>query len=154
MSDWIQITPARLDDVLTPAELELLRRLSPDAFDTTVGRRITSVTDQIRSRVASRTGNLLSEDTDLIPPELEGQALILIAAALRSSPSLAMPLSEDQRREVADARKDLDAVAAGTFRISAPTTAEAAVSHIATTGSAELIESPDRNFGRTDNRGL
>ena len=154
MPAWLAITTAHLDDVLTPAELEILRRLSPDAFDDTVGRRIADVTAQIRSRIASRTGLQLSSDTTFIPIELRAQALVLIAGQLRSSPSLGLPLSEDQRREITDARRDLDAVAAGTYRISTPETAEATVSHVASTGSAELLQANDRLFGRTDNRGL
>ena len=153
MPAWIQITADRLVDILTPAELELLRRLSPDAFDDTVGRRVASVVAQVRSRVGSRPGNRLSADAALIPPELEAQALTLIAAALRSSPSIALPLSQDQRDQVAAARKDLDSVAAGTYLVSMPDEPEPAPTTQGP-GASQLVQMDEGPFAPAAVQGL
>lgn len=151
---WVQLTADKISSALTPAEVELLQRLTPDEYSLVLQRALDGVTARVRAKVGSRAGNLLSADTSLIPPELEGDALWLVAEELKTGPSMGLPLSEDQRNRVKRAYDVLDAVAKGTFLVSLPAVPETATSLPAHTGSAQLLTTRTRTFGDTDARGL
>jgi hypothetical protein len=124
MSAWKAIEKDDLKPFLVAAQVEALDTSALGAWQ---GPRFEEamprVAARVRGKIASarfngKTTFRLSATTDSVPPELFMATCLLIVQALQ--PGLSLPLTQDQKDQIASAEKDLDAVAAGKFAVSEP----------------------------------
>lgn len=152
MPNWVTITADELP--ILPAEIEALRNLAPQTFDTFLPLKIAGIIANVRGQVAARTGMRLDADPSLIPPELKQQAMILVVAALKQDSAGVVSLNDDQKEAVRNARADLALVAAGKFVVSAPANPEPVPDlQMVNSGVTSLPPRP-RQFDRCSTGGL
>ena len=151
MPAWITITPDQLP--ISTAEYEQLQKFKPENFEKFVAECLADTISQVRSRVGAKPGFRLDADRTLIPPELKRQALWLAFEAIKTDATIAIPLTDDQRTAISNARKDLAAVVSGEFSVSVPANPEPAPSEQAGSAVEMLTPTPQR-WTRTLQAGL
>ncbi len=118
MSTWIVITTADLNDYLVAAQAAALRSSAlgsgqADPFTNVMHDRA----NYIRNRIAGRVQ--ISATAYALPPELKGQACLLILDELAGRLPM-LKLTDEQRRRVDRAFKDLDIAGTTQFPVSTP----------------------------------
>lgn len=151
MSAWIVIAATDLDDYLVGAQMTALRSSAlaagqADPFTAVMHDRA----NYVRNRLAGRVR--ISETDYAVPPELKGQTCLLIVEAMQGRLPV-LKLTEDQRRQVERAYRDLDIAGTVDLPISEPDDPiEADVQQGAT--NASIVSKPTRVFTRDDMQGL
>jgi hypothetical protein len=110
MSNWISITKATLYDQSVAALIDACdsAALAAGQADRSTGI-IQGVVDDIRRKVASCRRNQLDSDVTKIPKGLKTLAVDLVNGALKKA--LQLELTEDERRDVSKAERNLNRVA-------------------------------------------
>jgi hypothetical protein len=151
-TEWIVMTEEDLNDFLVGAQVNALRTAAlatgqSDPFENIMP----AIAQRIRLKIASCTRNRLSATPDSIPPELKWIAAYLIIEAMQGRiPSLR--LSDDQKSQVSEARKQLDRIADCKDVVSEPVDPEESVAQ--QSGGISLVSSTERAATRTKMNGL
>lgn len=108
MEDWIDITTASWDGVLSAAELGIIS-------ETDRTRELTKMADEIRTMIRSHSPNTVSADPLKIPPGFLGRALLVVRNRLLTGiPDYA--IDEDRRKQGDQAEAWFLKVATGAIR--------------------------------------
>jgi hypothetical protein len=122
--EWSVIEIDDMKPFLAAAQVEALDK---SALGTWQGPRFEEAMPRVAARVrgkiasavlAGRATFILSATENSVPPELFMATVFLLIQAIQ--PGLQLPLTEDQKGQIAIAEKDLDAVAAGKLAVSEP----------------------------------
>jgi hypothetical protein len=111
MSAWIVLTVDDLNDYLVGAQVEALRTAAlavgqADPFTNIMH----AIAARIRLKIESCARNEISATANAIPPELKWIAAYLVLEAMQLRlPSLR--LTDDQRTQISEAKKQLDRIA-------------------------------------------
>lgn len=121
MPAWLTITPADLDAYLVGAQVAALRESAladgqADPFTVIAP----DVIARIRNKVKSCQRNKLSATPNTVPPELKTQAVCLILVAMQTRLSIALRLTDEQKRQADRAEQELDQVMRGDLVVSLP----------------------------------
>ena len=153
MPAWIAITPADIEARVPSVVLSTLRERYVDASADPLVSITADVTALVRGRISSNKAFALDQDETLIPPELKDDACWLIVEALKLRMPDAAPISDREANRIADARKQLEAVAQGHIVVSIPANPQASPSAQSDARIAVVSGSP-RRVGRQIIRGL
>jgi hypothetical protein len=149
MPAWVTIAVSDLRDYLVDAQLNALRTAAlgsgqADPFTKTMQDRC----NYVRNRIAKRIS--LSATAYAVPPELKTTACVLIIEAMQTR--LPLPLSDDQKRMIDRAYKDLDIAGTEDLPISTPDDAE--TPDVQAPGGPEIASSTTRQATRASLGGL
>jgi hypothetical protein len=145
---WPTISAADLNDYKVAAMIEALRTAALDSgqadpFDTVMHDRC----NYVRARLSSIS---LSATAYSVPPELKTCVCWLIIEAMQSRlPGLS--LTEEDRRMIDRAYKDLDLAAAGSLPITLP---DDAITPSVQAGTSPAMQSKTLNYTRDDQDGI
>ena len=153
MPAWIAITPADVEARIPSIVLATIRERYVDEQADPLLAIIADVTALVRGRVASNRAYALDLDETLLPPELKDDACWLCIEALKLRLGDATPINEAEKARIADARKQLDAVAKGDISVSLPANPEATPS-IQSDARVTQVSGAPRRVGREIIRGL
>lgn len=150
MASWITITKAHLADYLVGAQLEALSSAAlaegqSDPFAPAMQDRC----NYIRNRLSGRCQVSLTPYA--VPPELKGQACMLIVEAMQGR--LLLDLTEDQKTMIRRAYSDLDLAGTTEFPVSTPddpTTSAVQKGE----GGIRVVRKPSRRVTRSTMQGL
>lgn len=151
-TDWITLSEEDLNDYLVGAKMNALRTAAlatgqSDPFEAIMP----DIAQRIRLKIASCARNRLSATQHSIPPELKWVAAYLIIEAMQGRiPSLR--LSDDQKAQIAEARKQLDRIADCKDVVSDPSDPESSVAQ--QSGGIALVSSTTRTSTRESMNGL
>ncbi len=117
MAAWLTIAVTDLNDYLVAAQMTALRSAAlasgqTDPFARVMPDRCTYIRNRISNRIS------ISATANAVPPELKTCACMLIIEAMQTR--LPLKLSDDQRRAIERAYKDLDIAGSDEFPISEP----------------------------------
>ena len=150
MNSWIVIAVDDLNDYLVGAQMSALRASAlatgqADPFTNIMHDRANYVRNRISKRIQ------ISLTPYAVPPELKTSACWLIIESMQTRiPSL--KLSEDQKRLIDRAYKDLDIAATPELPITVPD--DPVVPNVDPGGGAELVTKADRQRTRDKMSGL
>lgn len=149
MSRWISITVEDLEDAKVAAMVDALRTAALQSGQTDPApRRIQTVVDNIRRKIASCPQNQLDADTTTIPASLLDMAVDLILADLKGR--LEIELTQDERDALARHTRDLDRIASCQDSVEQPDDAiDAEVQSTAGTPSVTTDRHLDRRARRS-----
>lgn len=107
---WINLVATDLEDYLVAAQVSAMRTAAlgdsqGDPFD----KVMPDVVRDMRRKIESCPRNVLSATADSIPPELKKAACYLIIEALEGR--LKLKVTEDQRKQIDKAEKQMERIA-------------------------------------------
>lgn len=152
MTEWITVSEEDLNDYLVAAQMNALRTAAlavgqSDPFENIMP----AIAQRMRLKIASCARNRLSATANSIPPELKWIAAYLIIEAMQGRiPSLR--LSDDQKTQISEAKKQLDRIADCKDVVSEPTDPEESVAQ--QSGGISLVSSTTRAATREKMNGL
>ena len=156
---WTVITVDDLYSRLVGAQVDALRNAAVgdnQTGDFVFNDVMPDITARIRQYIASNPRNRLSQTAMSVPPECKWMAVWLTLQDMIGRLSIAIPLNDDQKSQVAAANKDLNllrSIEAPWLAISTPVDPEPAPA--LTVGvPATVVHSDCRQFTRCTLRGL
>ena len=155
-SPWVHVTPADVQaclpaEALSLAQTRAAQRQLPDPFTV----HLPKVVARVRNKVATAPGARLSADALAVPPELAGQAALLIGYAVVLPVLTAQPdvLGGDLLAAVKQAEQDLSDAAAGRLAVSLPDD-PLPTNPVASAGPVQTVGGHPRESTRDSLRGL
>lgn len=146
MEDWIDITTAQWDGVLSTAELAVIPVEARE-------RELIKMADEIRTMIRSHSPNTVSANALKIPPGFVGRALILVRNRLLTGiPDYV--IDEDRRKQAEQAEAWFAKVADGKIRPEPATDAAVNDTPNSTPAPKPKIKARTRLFTRDQQNGI
>jgi hypothetical protein len=146
MEDWIDITTASWDGILSPAELGIL------SVETRTGE-LAKLAAEIRTMITTWSPNTVSADPLKIPPGFLGRA-ILVARNRLLTGIADYVIDEDRRKQAEQAETWFLEVARGRIRPEPATDAVANDTPSEKPSGVEVVNAPPKRTGRDKMNGL
>lgn len=146
MEDWIDITTASWEGVLSEGEIELI----PEADRT---RELTKMAAEIRTMITTWSPNTVSANPLKIPPGFVARALILVRNRLLTGIS-DITIDEDRRKQGEQAETWFLEVARGRIRPQPASDAVANDTPSEKPSGVEVVSAPPKRTGRDKMNGL
>lgn len=153
MPAWTAITAADIEARIPAVVLATIRERYVDEQADPLAAIIADVTALVRGRIASNRAYSMDADATLLPPELKDDACWLCIEALKLRLGDATPITEAEKNRLADARKQLEAVAKGDLTVSVPTNPLPAPTE-QSGAKVSVVSGNQRRIGRDLMRGL
>lgn len=149
-TNWIVLALEDLNDYLVGAQMDALTSAALASGQTNpFGRVMPDVAARIRAEVRGCKSNRVSNLADSIPPDLKWVAAYLVIEAMNTRLSLAVPLTEDQKTLISDAKKYLTRVSQCAVPIAQPSDPES-VSDVQSGGMVETAQEGNSGNSREE----